>query len=175
MVYFGILWYIVVYKGTAYLDDGLWVWQYQSKHSGGSSKQYRNMSTLELMYADVRQHRAHASQDQLESIVRKVCVQRDLQQSQYISLIMPVNVFENNVKWFKLPPRQKRLAQRWSLPVSAVFTNVCLTLHLETTMLFYTLLKVIVFPVKTSYIYLYIVSKCQLSILPYSRKLLRGF
>ena len=107
MVYFDILWYIVVYKGTAYLDDGLWVWQYQSEHSGGSSKQHRKMSTLELLYADVRQHRAHASQDQLESIVRKVCVQRDLQQSQYISLIIPGYEFENSVKWFKLTALSK--------------------------------------------------------------------
>ena len=89
VVYFGILWYIVVYKGTVYLDDGLWVWQYQSEHSRGSSKQHRNMSTPNLLYADLRQHRAHTSQDQLESIVREVCVQRDLQQFQYISLIIP--------------------------------------------------------------------------------------
>ena len=118
---------------TVYLDDGLWVWQYQSEHSGGGSKQHHNMSTPNLLYADLRQHRAQASQDQLESIVRKVCVQRDFQQSQNISLIMPMNEFENSVKWFKLPPRQKRLAQRWSLPVSAAFTNVCLTVCLETT------------------------------------------
>ena len=104
------------------------MWQYQSEHSRGSSKQHRNMSTPNLLYADLRQHRAHASQDQLESIVREVCVQRDLQQSQYISLILPVNEFENSVKWFKLPPRQKWFAQGWSLPVSAAFTNVCLTL-----------------------------------------------
>ena len=130
-----MLWYTVVPCETVYLDDGLWVWQCQSEHSGGSSKQHHNMSTPDLLYADLRQHRAQASQDQLESIVRKVCVQRDLQQSQNISLIMPVNEFENSVKWFKLPPRQKRLAQRWSLPVSAAFTNVCLTLRSAVFML----------------------------------------
>ena len=63
---------------TAYLDDSLWVRQYQSEHSGGSSKQHHDMSTPNLLYADVWQHRAHAFQDQLESIVREVCVQRDL-------------------------------------------------------------------------------------------------
>ena len=130
MVYCGIQWYTVVYCGmlwytmvalypgcrggawvrgytvvhceTVYLDDGLWVWQYQSEHSGGSSKQHHNMSTPNLLYTDVRQHRAHSSQDQLESIVREVCVQRDLQQTQHFSLIMPVSEFENSVKWFKL-------------------------------------------------------------------------
>ena len=119
VVYCGILWYTMItsYPGcrggawvrgytvvycTVYLDDGLWVWQYQSEHSGGSSKQHHNMSTPNLLYTDVRQHRAHISQDQLESIMREVCVQRDLQQTQHISLIMPVNEFEINVKWFKL-------------------------------------------------------------------------
>ena len=90
----GILWYAVIYCGilwytVVYCETYLWVWQYQSEHSRGSSKQHHNMSTPNLLYADLRQHRAH--------------------------------------------------------------TNVCLTLCLETTeitMLFYTLLKVIVFSVK---------------------------
>ena len=88
-----ILWYTIAYSvhtiRTAYLDDSLWVWQYQSEHSGGSSKQHHDMSASDLLYTDVWQHRAYTSQDQLESIVREVCVQRDLQQTQHISLIMP--------------------------------------------------------------------------------------
>ena len=80
---------MVYYIRTVYLDDSLWVWQYQSEHSGGSSKQHHDMSTPDLLYTDIWQHRAHTSQDQLESIVREVCVQRDLQQTQHISLIMP--------------------------------------------------------------------------------------
>ena len=74
---------------TTYLDDCLWLRQYQSEHSGGSSKQHHNMSTPDLLYTDVWQHRAHTPQDQLESIVREVRVQGDLQQTQHISLIMP--------------------------------------------------------------------------------------
>ena len=140
MVYCGILWYTMVtsYPGcrggawvrgytvvycTVYLDDGLWVWQYQSEHSGGSSKQHHNMSTPDLPYTDVRQQRAHTSQDQLESSVREVCVQRDLQQTQHISLIMPVNEFEINVKWFKLSAlsNEETACSRIIAPTSAVF------------------------------------------------------
>ena len=90
---------------TAYLDDGLWVWQYQSEHSGGSSKQHHNMSTPDLLYTDVWQHRPRTSQDQLESIVREVCVQGDLQQSQHISLIMPVYEFKNSTQQEGIYPK----------------------------------------------------------------------
>ena len=86
IVYYGIQWYTVVYMyyrytmvyysihRTVYLDDSLWVWQYQSEHSGGSSKQHHDMSTPDLLYTDIWQHRPHTSQEQLESIVREVCV-----------------------------------------------------------------------------------------------------
>ena len=84
------------------------------------------MSTPDLLYTDVRQQRAHTSQDQLESSVREVCVQRDLQQSQHFSLIMPVNEFENSVKWFKLPAlsNAEMACSKIIAPTSAVFDNL---------------------------------------------------
>ena len=62
VVYYGYtkVYYSIYTIRTAYLDC-LWVWQYQSEHSGGSSKQHHNMSTPILLYTDVWQHRAHTS------------------------------------------------------------------------------------------------------------------